>query len=85
MCRFWPFRKRKPAIKENAMTIENAIAMLRAKIAAVVNAYNRMANENAALKAQNASLNAENAELAASVVALANDIPSLDTYEPSNQ
>ena len=85
MCNFWPFRKRKPEIKETAMTIENAIAMLRAKIAAVVTTYNRAMSANAALKAENAALQEENDSLAASVVALANDIPVLDGgFQDSN-
>ena len=69
MC-FWPFRKRKPAIKETAMTVESVIAVLRDRLSRYVA---RMEAEKAA----------RDAKLIDQVVDITNMIPP-EPFEPSN-
>ena len=81
MCNFWPFRKSKQ--QETAMTIEKAVAIVKAKIATLVANYAQAIAENKALKKENAALNDE---IAADIISIVDGIPSGDGgFENSNQ
>lgn len=73
MCNFWPFRKRKPEIKETAMTIENALNVVRKKLADY-KAY--VAKLEAAAKVREDAVATE-------ILGIADSIPVPGEFDPS--